>query len=295
MNGAFNLVLASGALVEKTFWYPTLVGVSVVVAAVVLFCGSVYLILSTNIGARLGFIASMAGLSGFMVVLSFLWMTTAYPLNTVKGRPTAWKVVEITSDVANAKTTVVRTIQNTEPVSAAESANVKAAIGEALVAKKKEGKVEPKPLGPVVLAWLKTSGYSISESTDYLTVKLPSGELAVWETKSEKPNPLAFQFTHAPKYAVIEICPTDKAKLKADPPVEVCDTSASAPPAQFIVLEKDLGSLRVPPTVAFIASLLLFGFSLLLLYWWEIDRRNNSSVKGGVQLPVPAEKVGARS
>lgn len=288
-----NLVLASGALVEKTFWYPTLIGVAVVVAAVVLFCGSVYLLLSTNLGARLGFIASLAGLSGFMVVLSFLWVTTAYPLNTVKGRPAAWKVVEISSDVANAKTTAVRTIQNTAPVGAAEASNVKAAVGEALVAKKKEGKVEPKPLSPVVLEWLKTSGYSISESTDYLTVKTPKGELSVWELKGKKPNPVAFQFRHSPQYAVMAICPTDKAKAKADPPVEACDTSASAPPVQYVILEKDLGSLRVPPTVAFIVSLLLFGLSLLLLHWWEKDRRNSKSMKGGVPLPVPAEKVGA--
>ena len=285
-----NAIIASGALVEKTFWYPTLIGVSVVIAAIVLFCGSVYLLLSTNVGARLGFLVSGAGLSGFMVVLSFLWMTTAYPLNTVKGRQASWKVVEITSDIANAKTTAVRAVQNTSPVAATEFANLKAAVDEALVAKKQEGKVLPKPLDPIVTDWLKTSGYSIAEATDYLQPKLADGAFFAFEVGGGKPNPLQFKFTHAPLYAVVGICPVDKVKAKAEPPVSACDTSATAPPVQYIVLERDLGSLRVPPVVAFTVSVLMFGAFLLFLYWWETDRKNDTSTKGGVPLPVLTKK-----
>lgn len=285
-----NLVLASGALVEKSFWYPTFIGWGVVIAGVVLFCGSVYLLLTTNIGARLGFLVAGAGLAGFMVVLTFLWMTTAYPLNTIKGVPPRWDVVEISSDVANAKTTAVRAIQNNAPVPPSEQANIKAAVDEALVAKKKEGKVEPKPLAPVVTDWLKSSGYSIAESTDYVVASGPNGGAFVYETETTKPNPLSFEFRHKSQFAVLAICPTDKLKAKAEKPEFACDTSTGAPPVQFVVLERNLGSLRVPPVAAFIVWTATFGLFLLFLYWWETARRDDDAAKAGVPLPVPAKK-----
>ena len=45
----------------------------------------------------------------------------------------------------------------------------------------------------------------------------------------------------------------------AKPPVPKCATGER----QLLVLERDLGSLRVPPFVAFIAFSLLFGLTLL--------------------------------
>ena len=63
-------------------------------------------------------------------------------------------------------------------------ANLKAAVDEALVAKKKEGLVEPKPLPPVVLEWLKTSGYSIAESTDYQLLKTKNGAVFACATSA---------------------------------------------------------------------------------------------------------------
>ena len=68
-----SLILATEIL-HKGLWYPTILGVLVVVAAVVLFLGSIYVLLGTNVGARLGFLIAFTGLAGFMVVLTLLWM-----------------------------------------------------------------------------------------------------------------------------------------------------------------------------------------------------------------------------
>ncbi|HEX6312402.1 MAG TPA: hypothetical protein VF152_12360 [Acidimicrobiia bacterium] len=86
------VVLAQEHVTEKTLWNPTILGVLVVVAAIVLFCGSIYLLLGTNLGARLGFLVAFTGLMGFMVLLTMLWITTASPLNTLRGREASWKV-----------------------------------------------------------------------------------------------------------------------------------------------------------------------------------------------------------
>ena len=57
-----TLTLAS-ELTSKGIWYPTILGLLVVVAGIVLFCGSVYVLLGTNLGARLGFLLSLSALS----------------------------------------------------------------------------------------------------------------------------------------------------------------------------------------------------------------------------------------
>ncbi|MCZ7535799.1 MAG: hypothetical protein M5T61_07625 [Acidimicrobiia bacterium] len=47
------LLLASEGNKAKTLWDPTILGLLVFVSALGLFCGSVYLLLATDLGARL--------------------------------------------------------------------------------------------------------------------------------------------------------------------------------------------------------------------------------------------------
>src|SRR5436190_14870346 len=98
-------VTLAAELLHKGLWYPTILGVLVVVAGIGLFCGSIYLLLGTNLGARLGFLVAFTGLTGFMVILTLLWSTTASPLNTLKGRLPAWQVKQVVlgNDLSKAK------------------------------------------------------------------------------------------------------------------------------------------------------------------------------------------------
>src|SRR5262245_17584250 len=133
-------------LLRKGLWYPTILGVLVVVAGIALFCGSIYLLLGTNLGARLGFLVAFTGLMGFMVLLTLLWCTTASPLNTLKGRIPAWQVKEVVTDLDQSKIDTVRNIEKPKNrVSATEAANVKAA-GEA--GNGTEGGTPSQPPGP---------------------------------------------------------------------------------------------------------------------------------------------------
>ncbi len=70
---ALLTLLAQEGATHKTLWNPTILGVLVVLSAVGLFCGSAYLLLGTNLGARLGFLVAAAGLTGFLVLLTTLW------------------------------------------------------------------------------------------------------------------------------------------------------------------------------------------------------------------------------
>ena len=82
------LVLAAEGIKDRDLWYPTILGVLVVLAAVSLFMGSIYLLLATNLGARLGFLVAAAGLSGFMVLLSLPLAHDRVAAQHAEGPPT---------------------------------------------------------------------------------------------------------------------------------------------------------------------------------------------------------------
>ena len=134
-------VLAAEGIKNRDLWYPTILGVLVVVAAVALFMGTVYILLATNLGSRLGFLVTAAGLSGFMVLLSLLWLTNPSPVNTLKGRIPAWKAVEAidNGDIARSKIPAVREInEKGHDLDQADVTNVKAALDTNLIINKNE-------------------------------------------------------------------------------------------------------------------------------------------------------------
>ena len=73
-------------------WNPQIKGALIVLTAVLILCGSVYLILSTNTGARLGFLIAAAGLAGWMAVMGIVW--TVYGIG-LKGTAPAWEIVAV--------------------------------------------------------------------------------------------------------------------------------------------------------------------------------------------------------
>jgi hypothetical protein len=122
--GLVRLLAQEGG--PKNLWDPTILGVLVALSAVGLFCGSVYLLLGTNLGARLGFLVAGACLTGFLVLLSSLWITTATPLNSPKGRPPGWKVKEVVASPRSRRsrrcTTSPRTARRSMPRDSRNSA-----------------------------------------------------------------------------------------------------------------------------------------------------------------------------
>src|SRR4029077_16699075 len=120
---------------HPNLWNPTILGVLVVISAIGLFCGSVYLLLSTNLGARLGFLVAAASLTGFMVLLSTLWWTSGNSgIDPPHGKAPPWKVVEVVNDPQESKIAAVHDIANQgTPSDEAELANLRPAMDAALV------------------------------------------------------------------------------------------------------------------------------------------------------------------
>jgi len=267
------VITAAEGIPNRDLWYPTILGVLVVIAAVSLFVGSVYLLLATNLGARLGFLVTVASLSGFMVLLSCLWCTTASPLNTLKGRIPSWKAVESipAGDLSKSKIPAIangdvrKTSKVTDPT---EQANVKAAVDSVVVTP---------ALTPGSQEVGATNKFAIYQAaTDYIVTNYyeVGGGNAFSQTKVDVNGkfPLLHVSIHTPRYAVVDICPVDAGKLVVPfgepPPTPVCDASK---PIHSLVFERDLGSVRVPPFIALLGSSVLFALSLLALHWRERD------------------------
>jgi len=255
-----STILAAEAF-HKSLWYPTILGVLVVIAAVVLFLGTIYILLGTNLGARLGFLVAFTALTGFMCILSLLWCTTASPLNTIKGRIPQWKVQEVIASPEKSKTTAVHNIKQKSNVAAVtEAANVKAAVDAALVTKVSTPTIKYTPNDNRYAKFQDVTKYTI---------------LQTWEVGGSKPQFWKGEFTHNPQYAVVQFCQVQDTSASQPfglPPLPPqCDNSAGAV-SGYVVLYRDLGSLRVPAFVAFFISLILFGLGLLALHWREKDQ-----------------------
>jgi len=198
-----------------------------------------------------------------MVVLTALWVTTASPLNTIKGSIPKWEVVEVVDQPAKSKVEEIRKIEDEgTTVPAIEAANVKAAVDEALVTKVDNAVVKFTP---------EDNQFAIfGDVTEYLTT-------TTWEIGGSKPSWLDGEFTHTPKLAVVQFCGTaDNTQpfgVAPDAPACAEDGTPNAADNGYVVLEFNLGDVRLPPLIAFISSVILFVLGLIMFGWYEKDRR----------------------
>lgn len=89
-------------------WDPGFRGFLTVVLGTLILGGSVWLLLSTNSGWRLGFLLTITGLSGWMMIMGLVW--GMYGIG-YQGRVASWHVEEVNyGDLTQANTTDARTV-----------------------------------------------------------------------------------------------------------------------------------------------------------------------------------------
>ncbi len=257
-------------------WYPTILGILVVVAALALFCGSIYVLLGTNLGARLGFLVAFTGVTGFMVLLTILWMTTASPINTLKGTIPSWQVIAVTSNPATDKALPAE-VRNIAKEGKAMPMTVQQAVKAAA-----DGRlVIAQPTANIALPPNQNEFAQFSASTDYQ-------ETTYRQVGGSTPRLISWQLNHKPLYAVVGFCALapDTLPFGLPPPKPTCDTGSGAKHG-YAILAYNYGSLRIPPVVAFISSLILFSLGLLGLHWRERDERELAKAKAETESLEP--------
>lgn len=230
-------------------------GYAIVVFSVGLFCGSIYMVLATNLGSRMGFMVSFASLTGFLAMLGLIWFTNLTPLNALHGPGPHWKVEEVVDNPAQAKTEKVRNIeQEGRVLDTAEQGEVKATVDGVVTAEGSEFNL-------------------FRDASEYVVIKaerIGGGNLSF--------------FRHRPLHAVMAI---QKAK-KVDPLPGGAPPPPQADPSQpvkYVVLERDLGALRQPPLVMTAAFTILFALSLYVMHNME---RSEQKAKAADLEPAPA-------
>ena len=256
-----GLLASSGG--ETSFWNPTIVGVLVLISGVTMFCGSVYLLVATNTGGKLGFLIAVSAITGLMTLLSLLWWTTSTPLNSPRGRTAEWKTIEVLKSPSESDIDAVASIESDGSKNTVEDlAEFQPPADAALInpdeVELEEG-VEPSEFA------------RYADATEFLlSVENPGFQTGGGFELDLNAIPPKLGI-HEPKYAAIEFCQTVTQDLA--PGETLGDQECEDGTTEFLIMERDLGSLRLPPVSYFFASLIMFGVCIFGLNWYEKDRR----------------------
>lgn len=264
-------------------WMPELRGILTVIIAVFALCGGVYMIMATNLGARLGFLLAIAGLAGWMFIMGAVWWTYGKGL---LGAEPSWQPV--------AGRTV---LQSTPALSGGGPLSERVVVPDDASPTDVASTVDQAFVGD---GWNKldaslpayqqagSAAATMLEETD----AFKTGEFQVVNVfdKGGKAYPSFFDgkvdflaFKHEKYYAVVEVAAlvaqrTEPGRAPARPIVD------DARPHQYVYMIRDLGSKREPAAMITIGSLLVF---LMLCYL--LHTRDRRVVENRAAKAIPAK------
>lgn len=230
-------------------WEPQIKGALYVVLSVLILCGSCYMILATNVGARLGFLLAGAGLFGWLATMGFIWW--AYGRGPVGPDP-SWRGQGIvTGDLAQSRRSLLSDFP--EEWKKLELSDPELA--------------DATPTSDGILAPQGGDG-PFRSATEYVLVN-------AFQKGGETYGPLGLDFRpfnvfHKPNYLVVQVQKAvQEPSETGGPPRAVPDSSAQP---ISVVLLRDLGAKRLHPAVFTIASTLAFG---LFCYQLHVRDKEN--------------------
>ena len=273
---------------------PFVRGLGAVGIGVVVLMGSVYLILATNTGNRLGFLLAATGFFGWMAIMGAIWWI--YGIGML-GQAPSWEVIEYNvGDVSQAQTEPVRRLDLSTLPSDGDGPDYAglAAIAlddpDALVEIEEQlqaatggwtylpasdpSRGESEATVSDVLPDCSTCAFGIDGPADYLV-------LGAFEVggKTQLPNDpnrwdrvrtklvQATELTHPKKYVVVQVQKVieQEAQPGQAPPRPEVDPSE---PIVSVVMLRDIGDRRFPSAVITISSTLIFA-----LLCWVLHQR----------------------
>lgn len=284
-----TLAITAGNVLAGIAYDPTIRGILAVGVGVVVLMGSVYLLLGTNTGNRLGFLLAATGFFGWMAIMGLIWWI--YGIGMLGAAP-SWHVVEYnTTDTDLAATEEVRLLDKdpvpTEPgviqTLVEEDPEAFAALQDE-VEEESDGWLLLSPSDAVrneieatvsaELPECSACNFGISAADDYISINAyqrggkerlpddPSRLDRIWN-KVET----TLQITHPPRYAILEV---QKVIEQTTEPGQAPPSPEADPdePVISVVMLRDIGDLRFPSAVITISSTLIF-----LLLCWVLHQR----------------------
>jgi hypothetical protein len=261
-------------------WNPELRGVLIVIIAVTVLCGSVYMLLATNLGARLGFLVALTALTGWLLLMGILWAIYGIGL---KGKDPTWQAIP------------GRTVlQDTDALYKARVFDRPLTFPDGTTFPEMASLVKQEFIneGWTPLAESDTQfGQAGSAAGTYLeeTNTFSAGEfkvINVFNIGGQRfPKIGRFDlvaFFHRPHYVVVEVAPIEQTRNEPGraPATAVVDDTRQH---QYVYMVRNLGTRRQP------AFVLVFGASIIFLtLCWLLHRRERTLVANRSAPPVPA-------
>jgi hypothetical protein len=228
-------------------WYPELKGITSVMIGVVVLMGSVYMILGTNLGSRLGLLTALTGLFGWLVIMSAIWWVYGIGL---KGPDPSWVGKDVvfgdlslsvvpqahTIGAPNSKWKVV-------PEEDPSRGQAQAAADDILLNQRK----------------------LFTSNTQYIVTN-------VYSLGGETYPRFFFKFWHKPHYAAVVVQPTlaQNTEPGKAPPKAVADPTKK--PITVVML-RNLGGRRKPAALICLGSTMIF-----TALAWTLHRRDQLSM-----------------
>ena len=288
VHQVFSILAAEGGVSKDGgpgAWMYELRGILTVIIGVVVLMGSVYFILSTNMGGRLAFLVSFASLAGWFFIMGVIWWTYGIGLT---GALPSWDPVggrTVIQDIPSLRASGVLAEAVDVPAGAtpAEAASL---VADQFVA---EGWKELDPsaasFGQTSSAaeiFLKETG-TFGSATEYKVIN-------VFDYGGERYPRFAngaidfVAFFHNPRYAIVEVAPvvavrTEPGRAPATPRID------ESQPHQWVYLFRNRGSKRHPAAYITIGSLIVF-----LISCWLLHRRDRTVDANRAQLALPARE-----
>lgn len=260
-------------LLAAISWDPQVRGALIVMTAVVLLCGSVYLILATNTGIRTGFLLAAAAVFGWLCMLFAIW--SVYGLaQGPRGSSPEWDLTEIVEGPISLSTTpgVEDFPEGWEELSSDQRAYADAAAaGTAFLIPPVpaagghgETKVEEREFDPPF------------ESTEEFVI------VQVWD-KGGNDWPMIgnvdlFAVFHEPHYSIVVAAPVleEPGGITSVPQTPQPDPDA---PLYQVVMTRNLGTVRLPTAVF---SLLTGAIFVLIVF--HLHRRERLVISESTDL-----------
>jgi hypothetical protein len=269
-------------LIAGIAWDPEIRGILAVLVGTVVLGGSVYLLMATNIGTRLGFMLALAALFGWMTIHGLTWWIFP-PGNGPAGRQPAWEITEVNrGDLTQAALEEARDIDasglpSPEEISELTPEQVEE-ISErdadrldewTLLPEGDAARGEAQTTVDAYLAEGNIAGLSTTDTYVYLYAFETGGKPerdgdSIWDRVSNRvANTL--RITHPPHYAIVQLQPALVQEEVAGqaPPAPEPDPNADV---ISVVLERDLGQRRLPAALVTLGSGAVFGLLCVMLH-----------------------------
>jgi hypothetical protein len=247
-------------------WEPELRGLLTVLIGVVVLCGSVYMIMATNLGARLAFLVALTGLAGWMALMGVVWLIYGIGL---QGRQAQWDPVPGATVLQDNEAIVAAgALDELPPIpddaSFTEQADI---LREEMIA---EGYVVLDPASPAFGQAQASASVFLEEEGafapgEYTIVEVFDIGGDRWPKITESIDFLAFY--HDPHYVVVEAAPlvptrTEPGRAPASPQID------ETRQRQYVYMIRDLGTRRQPAMV-----LTVGGGAIFLALCYLLHRR----------------------